>query len=131
MTETTLSLLIKGREYLARPDVSLEQGGDYFGTLGYREVDDEGIEQIPDHHKCCGIGAIAVAVGCDRVAELCDRTGVDESTLARTLANHLPGGRASDYEYEFYEFNDTTASKDDMLAVFDAAITALTAQATA
>lgn len=105
-----LGLLIGGRDYLARPDVELNQDGGFFAD---------------DSTKCCGLGAVMAAAGFRHVWSLYDATGVPYRLIRTALDRAVP---ESSPHRVFPYFNDHIAeSKDDVLAVFDRAIADLRA----
>lgn len=120
MTATDLELLEGGREYLARPDVDLFQGGTYFAVMG-----GSGEEVTHDDRRCCGLGAVLAAAGSGTAKELGPKTF---TRVVHLLEKALPAGRTSP---RFINFNDhPSTSKADVIAVFDRAIANLRAELT-
>jgi hypothetical protein len=120
VTATDLELLEGGREYLARPDVDLFQGGTYFAVIG---GGDEVV--INDDRRCCGLGAVLAAAGSGTAKELGPKTF---TRVVHLLEKALPAGSPTP---RFINFNDhPSTSKADVLAVFDRAISDLRAGVT-
>lgn len=121
--EKVLQLLVKGRDYLARPDVELHQEGEYFEAI---PEDDGSFSE--DLTRCCGMGAVLAGSGLNTPGQMfLDLAVSDRDVHARlraAVADCPP-------ELDFYEWNDHHAqSKDDVLAVFDRAIANLRAEVT-
>jgi hypothetical protein len=117
--DRVLDALVKGREYLARPDVELYQGGEYF------DFDDVLAE---DFSRCCGMGAVFAGSGLSSPNGLLDQLAISDIDVHDRLRAAIPDCPP---ELDFYEWNDHHAqSKDDVIAVFDRAIANLRAELT-